>query len=66
MENVRDNMICAITADILDNKIKTFIELINFVREKYGEDGVITVSIKTSFFKELVDTNYSILKGDNV
>lgn len=55
----KDEIICNITNDIIKDNITTFNELIDLVKKKYGDIGVIMVSVKTSFFKELLNSNLS-------
>lgn len=54
----KDELICQITKDILEEDINCFIDLVSYVEKKYGDNGIIVLSIKTNFFKELVEDNY--------
>lgn len=59
MDNVvRDNLVCHITKDILDNTISSFGDLMRYVSDKYKNEGIIVVSSKTLYFKELIDSMY--------
>lgn len=56
MDNLyRNKLICNITKDILENSISSFKDLMAYVADKYKDDGIITVSSRTSYFKELVE-----------
>ncbi len=57
MDNlVKDKLVCQITKDILENSISSFGDLMAYVAEEYKDEGILTVSSKTSYFKELIDS----------
>lgn len=57
MDNlVKDKLVCQITKDILEKSISSFGDLMVYVAEEYKDEGILTVSSKTSYFKELIDS----------
>lgn len=54
----KDKLVCKIAKDICNNNISTFDELISEVSKKYGDEGINVIAMKTTFFKELIDSNY--------
>lgn len=54
----KDKLVCKIAKDICNNNISTFNELISEVSKKYGDEGINVIAMKTTFFKELIDSNY--------
>ena len=57
MDNlVKDKLVCQITKDILEKSISSFRDLMAYVAKEYKDEGILTVSSKTSYFKELIDS----------
>lgn len=54
----KDKLVCKIAKDICNNNISTFDELISEALKKYGDEGINVIAMKTTFFKELIDSNY--------
>lgn len=54
----KDKLVCKIAKDICNNNISTFDELISEASKKYGDEGINVIAMKTTFFKELIDSNY--------
>lgn len=54
----KDKLVCKIAKDICNNNISTFNELISEASKKYGDEGINVIAMKTTFFKELIDSNY--------
>lgn len=58
MDKEKDKLVCNITNQIIENKIMYFDDLIKHVKEKYGEIGITIVSMKTDYFKTLINDIY--------
>lgn len=55
----KDILVCKITKDILNKNICTFDDLVLDVSKTYGDEGINIVAMKTTYFKELIDSNFS-------
>lgn len=57
MDNlIKDKLICSITKDVLSKSISSFKDLMAYVAEEYKDEGILAVSSRTSYFKELTDS----------
>jgi hypothetical protein len=54
----KDKLVCKIAKDICSDSISTFDELVSKVSKTYGDEGINVIAMKTTFFKELIDSNY--------